>query len=235
MLTQYYRCPIDEHGDVIVAVLSAAHFKGMLVSRARNNPDALVLKLCQHANPINGKSPIPIASVDVSEIPEAKRLTYRGSLIEAGYPWGGSFVEQLEEVIVELGFESYQDPFKEGSDSYGIIVGSSDGVSVVSALLDERAEYCEENPDDEDAAWTMEDPIVEACNTHNVAWLDTDWKHFEIDIDDLTVLGLTAERIEPTVIDQPDTLHIDEVLLLGDRNYVTINVLLCVNDANTAA
>ena len=235
MSIQYYRCPVEGHGDVIVAVFSTFNFEAMLVAPDRRDPDAVVLKLCRQARPINDQHPIPIVSVDVSEIPEDQRLTYSGSLIEAGYPWGGSFVEQLEEVAAELGFETYQDPFKEGSDSYGIIIGDSDGVEAVSALLDERSEYCEENPDDEDAVWTMEEPIVAACNKHKVAWLDTDWKHFEIELDELEVLGLTVTRFEPTVIAHPETLHIKEVWLLGARNYATVNVLLCVNESDDAA
>ena len=94
----------------------------------------------------------------------------------------------------------------------------------MAPLLDERADYCNEHPDDEDAPWTMEDQIVEACNTHTVIWLDTDWKHFEIDLNDFDLLGLNVDYIEPVILSQPKDLVIDEVHLLDDQNYVTINI-----------
>ena len=55
--------------------------------------------------------------------------------------------------------------------------------------------------------------------------MDTDWKHFEIDLSDFEALGLEAERIEPRALQVPDGVELDEIVLLGPESYVTVNVV----------
>ena len=225
MKAQYYGIKIENYGEVILGLISASTYRAAKVSTDRNNAEAFVLKLFQHQDDQTEEGILPLRPIESSEIPETQRLEINGHLLEIGYPWGTQFIEQLESLVVDLDLESYQDPFKEGSDSYGIIVGKSEDLWEVAPLLDERSEYCDENPEDEDAPWTMEDNIVNACNEHNVIWLDTDWKHFEVDINDFETLGLQVDYLEPSILSLPEGLVIDRVHLGDHKNYTTINIL----------
>ena len=231
MTVQYYGISINNYGEVILGLMSASTFKVAKVSPARNNKDAFVIKLFQHQEAQNDESLIPLRTIEASEVPAAQKLKVSGYLMEVAYPWGTQFIEQLESLVVDFDLESYQDPFKEGSDSYGLIVGRSEDLWNVAHLLDERSDYCDENPDDEDASWTMEDNIVNACSAHNVIWLDTDWKHFEIDISDFDTLGLQVDYLEPSILNLPEGLIIDQVQLGDHKNYTTINLLFQVADS----
>ena len=62
------------------------------------------------------------------------------------------------------------------------LLGKVNDLWEVAPLLDERAEYCDENPDDEDAPWTMEDKIFEACQANNVVCLIPIEAFLEVDI-----------------------------------------------------
>ena len=224
MKSQYYLINLEGYGEIRLGLISSETFKSVKAMPARKDPSAIVLKLYRQYDEDSVEGLVPISCLDISEIPEKQRLQIKGTLIEAGYPWGSQFIDGLDHLVNAFDLETYHDPFKEGSDSYGVIVGRSDSIWEVSPLLDERAEYCDENPDDEDAPWTMEDKIVEACRENSVIWLDTDWKHFEIDLTDFQILGLKAEYLEPVILSQPETLKIDEVQLLDDKGYVTINI-----------
>lgn len=125
----------------------------------------------------------------------------------------------------ELELECYQDPFKEGSDSYGMLVSKDGALWEVVPVMDERAEYAEENPDDWETVDEMDGKIGAACKEHGVLWLDTDWKHFEIDLTEFELLGLNATRIEPEVIERPEGVEISRTRLLDHKGYVRINVL----------
>ena len=225
MKASYYRCSIEEYGDVIIGILSDSNYQAFSVSPGRHDPDALILKLYQSFTSSEETPMTRLIPVDPEDLPDKDRLNYQGHLIEVGYPWGSEFIDQLEGIAGQLDLDTYQDPFKEGSDSFGILVGRSQDVWEVAPLLDERAEYCDEHPDDEDAPWTMEEAIEEACQKHSVIWLDTDWKHFEVDLDDFATLGIEAERVEPVVLAKPEELLLENILLFGQDRYITFNIL----------
>lgn len=230
---KYYGVPIKDQGELVLALTSSSTFRSAKLMESRHNSEALVIVLYQQLENGDDENYVTLRSIESAELSEPQRLKAQaGHLMEITYPWGSQFVEQLESLVVDLGLESYQDPFKEGSDSFGILVGQSDDLWEVAPLLDERAEYCDENPDDEDAPWTMEDKIYEACQANNVVWLDTDWKHFEVDITDFKTLGLEVEYTEPIVISQPEGLVIDEVKLTDRQKYHTINLLFKKEDSS---
>ena len=230
MNIQYYRCPINNQDEVILGLISSSTFEAMTLSPARQDPTATVLKLYRQLKTSDQANMIPIHPIDPEHIPESQRLQNHGKIIEIGYPWGSEFVSKIEDVLGDFNLESYHDPFKEGSDSYGLLIGQSENLWEVAPLLDEREEYCNAHPDDEDAPWTMEEPIVEACDQYSVIWLDTDWKHFEVDLNDFDTLGLNVEYIEPVILSQPQDIVIDKIDLLDDRNYVTINLQFIKED-----
>ena len=224
MKAHYYRCTIEEYGDVIIGFLSHSSYQACRVIPGRDDQDAVILKLYRVDKSTDEEPMMPLIRMSPEEVLQSQRLSEHGHLIEVGYPWGSQFVDQLEWVVNDLGLETYQDPFKEGSDSFGIVVGQSDDVSVIAPLLDERAEYCNDHPDDEDAIWSMEEPIFNACQERSVIWLDTDWKHFEVDLDDFSVLGMTAERVEPVILSKPDELNVENIMLFGEDQYLTFSV-----------
>lgn len=224
MQAHYYKCLVEKYGEVIIGFLSNSNYQAYRVVPGRHDQDAVILKLYQVNKSTDEEPMMPLIQMSPEEVLKSQRLSEHGHLIEVGYPWGSQFVDQLEGVASDLGLETYQDPFKEGSDSFGILVGQSDDLWMVAPLLDERAEYCDNHPDDEEAIWNMEEPIFKACQERSVIWIDTDWKHLEADLDDFSVLGMTAERVEPVILSGPDELSVEKVMLFGEDQYLTFSV-----------
>ena len=121
---KYYGVPIKDQGELVLALTSSSTFRSAKLMESRHNSEALVIVLYQQLENGEDENYVTLRSIESAELSEPQRLKAQaGHLMEITYPWGSQFVEQLESLVVDLGLESYQDPFKEGSDSFGILVG----------------------------------------------------------------------------------------------------------------
>jgi hypothetical protein len=224
--TDYYRCFLKDGKSLLLGLRSDTLFTHAHIAQRGGGLRICLCRSERQAKAIRKPLAItPLEAVAAADVPEDLRFEEEGELIEAGRPWGGNFMEALHMAVSPFGLTTYDDPYKEGSDSYGMLVGPGGAVEEVASLLEARFAFTEENPEDYDENVAHEERIWAACEAHGVIWLDTDWKHFEIDLCDFDQVGLEANRVEPEVLSAPEGVDIDEVVQLGPKSYVTINVV----------
>ena len=136
------------------------------------------------------------------------KVTTEARLIDVTYPWGGNFVEKIRPMLERgLGLYSFNDPVTEGSDCYGIYFSPDDAVMTTLQYwlsMDVRAKDATEWEWYE-TCW--KDIAGALATTEAVGYLNTDWKHFEVELDFLEPIGYCMEKLHGAILQNSEKLR----------------------------